>query len=181
MSPTKKFEKLLKPGYIGPVKTRNRMIKTGASMCYWHKKDIHMSEKAKAYYEALAKGGIGLLIVESPTIDYPLGARWRERYRMDDDKYIKGMSELVQVIHKHGCPTFMQMWHDGPWQSPLFPDKPATFSGPPIGASPVNLPNILGDISTVTSPACSPSLKLRRLSISGPLLRYELRRLALTA
>ena len=104
-----------------------------------------MSEKAKAYYEALAKGGIGLLIVESPTIDYPLGARWRERYRMDDDKYIKGMSELVQVIHKHGCPTFMQMWHDGPWQSPLFPDKPATFSGPPIGASPVNLPNILGD------------------------------------
>jgi 2,4-dienoyl-CoA reductase (NADPH2) len=145
MSPARKFEKLLEPGYIGPVKTRNRMIKTGASMCYWHEKDIHMSEKAKAFYEAIAKGGIGLLIIESPTIDYPLGARWRERYRMDDDKYIQGMSELVQVIHKHGCPTFMQMWHDGPWQSPLFPDKPATFSGPPIGASPVNLPNILGD------------------------------------
>jgi 2,4-dienoyl-CoA reductase (NADPH2) len=145
MIPQKRFEKLLEPYHIGPVKTRNRMIKTGASMCYWHEDDLHMSETAKAFYEAIAKGGIGLLIVESPTIDYPLGARWRERYRMDDDRYIKGMSELVQVIHKHGCPTFMQMWHDGPWQSPLFPDKPATFSGPPIGASPVNLPNIPGD------------------------------------
>jgi len=103
-----------------------------------------MSEKAKAYYEALAKGGVGMLIVESPTIDYPLGARWKQRYRIDDDKYISGLKELTQVIHKHGCPTFMQMWHDGPWQSPLFHNYPATFDGPPIGASPVNL-NLPGD------------------------------------
>jgi 2,4-dienoyl-CoA reductase (NADPH2) len=138
-----RFEKLLEPYHIGPVKTRNRMIKTAASMCYWHENDIHMSEKVKAFYEALAKGGVGLLIVEAPTVDYPLGARWRERYRIDDDKYIKGLSELTEVIHKHGCPTFMQMWHDGPWQSPLF-NPPPLFSGPPIGASPVNL-NAPGD------------------------------------
>jgi 2,4-dienoyl-CoA reductase (NADPH2) len=144
MSPNKRFEKLLEPYHIGPVKTRNRIIKTGASTCYWHENDLHMSEKAKAYYEALAKGGVGLLIVESPTIDYPLGARWKQRYRIDDDQYIEGMGELVAVIHKHGCPTFMQMWHDGPWQSPLFPNYPATFDGPPIGASPVNL-NVPGD------------------------------------
>src|SRR4030042_1944203 len=144
MVSNKKFEKLLEPYHIGPVKTRNRMIKTGASMCYWHEDDLHMSETAKAFYEALAKGGVGLLVVESPTIDYPLGARWRERYRMDDDKYIKGMSELVEVIHKHGCPTFMQMWHDGPWQSPLFAPPPL-FSGPPVGASPVNLKDVPGD------------------------------------
>jgi 2,4-dienoyl-CoA reductase (NADPH2) len=144
MASNKRFEKLLEPYRIGPVKTRNRIIKTGASTCYWHENDLHMSEKAKAYYEALAKGGVGLLIVESPTIDYPLGARWRERYRIDDDKYIQGLRELSQVIHKHGCPTFIQMWHDGPWQSPLFPNYPATFEGPPIGASPIKL-NVPGD------------------------------------
>ena len=82
---------------------------------------------------------IGLLIVESPIIDYPLGRRWKERYRIDDDKYITGMSELVQGIHKHGCPTFMQMEHDGPWHPPLFANAPATFTGPPIAASAVNL------------------------------------------
>ena len=137
------YDKLLSPHHIGNVKTRNRIIKTGASMCYWHESDVHMSEKAKAFYEALARGGVGLLVVESPDIDYPRGARWRERYRMDDDKFIKGMSELVEVIHRHGCPTFMQMWHDGPWQNPLFAPPP-TYEGPPIGASPVNVPR-LGD------------------------------------
>ena len=50
------------------------------------------------------------------------------------------MAELVGAIHKYGCPTFMQMEHDGPWQSPLFDNAPATFEGPPVAASPVNIP-----------------------------------------
>jgi 2,4-dienoyl-CoA reductase (NADPH2) len=139
MSANNKYKKLFEPYQIGNVKTRNRLIKTGASMLYWHDDETHMNYDTLAFYEAIARGGVGLLIVESPILDYPLGGRWRERYRMDNDRYIKGMSELVSVIHKQGCPTFMQMCHDGPWQSPLFPNNPATFSGKPIGASPVNL------------------------------------------
>jgi 2,4-dienoyl-CoA reductase (NADPH2) len=139
MTGHKRFEKLLEPGHIGSVKTRNRIIKTGAGMLMWHEDELHMNEKMKALYESIARGGVGLLIVESPTIDYPLGARWRERYRIDDDKYIKGLSELVQVIHKHGCPIFMQMNHDGPWQTRL-PFVPVPlFSGPPIASSPVSM------------------------------------------
>ena len=45
------------------------------------------------------------------------------------------MKQLVDLIHSHGCPTFLQMEHDGPWQNPLFPNHPATYDGPPIGAS----------------------------------------------
>jgi 2,4-dienoyl-CoA reductase (NADPH2) len=134
----KKFEKILEPGYIGSVKTRNRIIKTGAGMFMWHEDDLHMNEAIKAFYEALARGGVGLLIVESPTIDYPLGARWRQRYRIDDDKYIDGLSELVQVIRKYDCPTFMQMNHDGPWQRKLFEPEPLS-PGPPIAASSVSM------------------------------------------
>ena len=111
----KRFEKLLEPFHIGSVKTRNRIVKTGAGMFMWHEDDLHMNESIKAYYEGIAKGGVGLLIVESPTIDYPLGVRWRPRYRIDDDKYIKGLSELVEVIRKHDCPTFMQMNHLFAW------------------------------------------------------------------
>lgn len=134
-----RFERLLQPGYIGPVKTRNRIIKTGAGMLMWHEEDLHMREEVKAFYEGLARGGVGLLVVESPTIDYPLGARWRKRYRIDDDKYIQGLSELVEVIHKHGCPAFMQMNHDGPWQSHLPFEPNPLFSGPPIASSPVSM------------------------------------------
>jgi 2,4-dienoyl-CoA reductase (NADPH2) len=135
----KRLEKLLEPGYIGKVKTRNRIYKTGASMMYWHEDELHMNKTILAYYEALARGGAGLVVVESPTIDYPLATRWEYEYRIDDDKYIEGLSELVQVIHKHDCPTFMQMVHLGPWQNPLFGNYKPIYEGPPIGASPVNL------------------------------------------
>ena len=99
---------------------------------------LHMNENIKAYYESLARGGVGLLIVESPTIDYPLGARWHQRYRIDDDKYIQGLSELTQVIHKHNCPTFMQMNHDGPWQRALLGLTPF-YEGQPIASSAVTM------------------------------------------
>jgi len=134
-----KFEKLLEPGHIGRVKTRNRMVKTGAGTFMFHEDETRMNKAVLAYYESLARGGVGLLIVESPTIDYPAGARWRPRYRIDDDKYIKGLSELTAIIHKYGCPTFMQMNHDGPWQSNPVNDPDPPFKGPPIAASNVVL------------------------------------------
>ncbi len=136
----RKFEKLLEPGYIGKIKTRNRIVKTGAGTFMWHEDETHMNKAILAYYESLARGGVGLLIVESPTIDYPAGARWRARYRIDNDRYIQGLSELTAVIHKYGCPTFMQMNHDGPWQAHLLGDD-SPFQGPPIGASPTVLKN----------------------------------------
>ena len=139
-----KYTKLLEPGYIGKVRTRTRIYKTGAGMMTFHEDEISMNEDSLGYYDALARGGAGVVTVEAPTIDYPLGARWHERYRMDDDKYIPGMKELTDVIHSYGAPAFMQMEHDGPWQSPLFDNAPATFDGPPIGASEVNIPR-LGD------------------------------------
>jgi 2,4-dienoyl-CoA reductase (NADPH2) len=132
------FHRLSEPYHIGSVKIRNRIIKSGAGMFFWHEDELHMNAKMKAFYEAIARGGVGLLVVESPTIDYPAGARWRQRYRIDDDKYIPGLKELTDIIHQYGCPTFMQMNHDGPWQTKLWDPVPV-FEGPPIAASPVCL------------------------------------------
>jgi 2,4-dienoyl-CoA reductase-like NADH-dependent reductase (Old Yellow Enzyme family) len=135
-----RFKNLLEPFHIGPVKTRNRMIKPGAAMLYWREDELQMNDRVKAFYDAIARGGAGLVIVESPVIDYPAGARWRRRYRIDEDKYIRGLSELTEIIHKYGCPTFMQMNHDGPWQTRNWdpPNIPPLFTGQPIAASPVS-------------------------------------------
>jgi 2,4-dienoyl-CoA reductase (NADPH2) len=135
------YEKLLEPGHIGPVKTRNRIIKPGAAMLYSDVNDTRMNGRVLAFYEALARGGVGLIIVESPIVDYPIGGRWRRRYRLDDDKFISGMSELTKVIHQHGCPTFMQMNHDGPWQTMNWdpPGTPPLNTGDPIAASAVSI------------------------------------------
>jgi 2,4-dienoyl-CoA reductase (NADPH2) len=133
------YEKILEPGYIGSVKTRNRIIKSGAGMLMWHESDIHMKEEVKAYYERFAKGGVGLCIVEAVTVDYPWGARYRNRFRIDDDKYIVGLAELAEVIHKHNCPTFLAFNHDGPWQTHWGADPIPLYEGAPVAASPVYL------------------------------------------
>jgi 2,4-dienoyl-CoA reductase (NADPH2) len=133
-----KFQRLLEPGRIGSVRTRNRIIKTAAGLSMWHEDDVHMREEVKAFYEGIARGGVGLIIVESPVIDYPGGMRSKDRYRLDDDRYIEGMSELVEVIHRHGCPTFMTMWHPGPWQTDVGFGQPKKSVGP-VAASPVTI------------------------------------------
>ena len=109
------FQKLLEPSYIGKVKTRNRIIKTAQGSSFIEPTG-YVGEQAKAYYETMAKGGVGLLIVESCGVEYPLGIHhFPVQFHLDDDKYIPSYTELVQVVHKHGCPVFLQLFHSGPW------------------------------------------------------------------
>jgi len=110
-----RFDKLLEPYHIGRVQTRNRMVKTAAQTYFFDSGEHRISQRAKAFYEAIARGGVGLLIVETPAMESPLSETGDRRYRIDDDKYIKDVSELTKVIHKHGCPTFVQFYHRGPW------------------------------------------------------------------
>ena len=155
MSGTAKFERLLEPGYIGKVKTRNRLIKSGAQCGLNNETEPHLSEAAKNFYERLAKGGAGLIIVESPNIDYPLGGRTNKRLRIDDDKYIKELSELPRLIHKHGCPAFIQFYHDGPWDvdrakwHPEARGAAPLFAGPPAAASQVSFRSVLDNHNEV--------------------------------
>ena len=99
-----RFDKLLEPYHIGQVKTRNRMVKTAAGTNLWDQGEHRISEKAKAFYEAIARGGVGLLIVESPIMEYPFDEAGDLRYRIDDDKYVPDISELTRVI-SNGQPT----------------------------------------------------------------------------
>ena len=179
MSDNTRYQRLLEPGNIGAVKTRNRIIKTGAGMFMWHENETSMNPSVLAFYEGIARGGVGLLIVESPTVDYPVGARWRQRYRIDDDKYIKGLSELTEIIHKHNCPTFMQMNHDGPWQTNMLGIEDGPYSGLPIAASNVTFksendfhnqePHVLtaGEIEEIIYKFASAAVRAQKAGFDG--------------
>jgi 2,4-dienoyl-CoA reductase (NADPH2) len=112
---TNQFEKLLEPGRIGRVTTRNRMIKT-ANGTSFIQPDGYVGDRALAYYEAMARGGVGLIISESCGVEYPLGVQHPPvQFHLDDDKYIPSYAELAKAVHKHGCPLFIQFQHAGPW------------------------------------------------------------------
>ena len=59
-----RFEKLLEPGWIGPVKTRNKMLKT-FNRTSLMEEDQTCGPRIIAFYEGLSKGGIRYLTVDT--------------------------------------------------------------------------------------------------------------------
>jgi len=120
---------------IGKLKIKNRMFKTGSGTNLWDPGELRISQKALAFYEAVARGGVGFVVVESPIMEYPFDEPGDLRYRIDDEKYIPDIRELTRVIHRHNCPAFVQMYHRGPWPQPYAPRREqiaASAYNPPI-------------------------------------------------
>ena len=120
-----RFEKILEPGMIGPVKTRNRILKTANGTSFMED-DQTCGDRMQTYYERLAKGGVGFLVVESCGVEYPLAIQHVHydddgnllhgvQLHFDDDKFIPGFARLTERVHKHGCPVSIQFQHAGPW------------------------------------------------------------------
>jgi 2,4-dienoyl-CoA reductase (NADPH2) len=119
-----KFQKLFEPGMIGPVKVKNRIIKTANGTSFMDE-DQTCGARMIAYYERLAKGGVGFLVVESCGVEYPLGIQHIHYFddgsykgvqlHFDDDNLIPGFQKLTEACHKYDCKVSIQFQHAGPW------------------------------------------------------------------
>jgi len=95
----------------------------------------YVTERIRSYYEARARGGAALLIVEA-TYVHLRGQMLTNQLGISDDKFIPGMSELGQVIHKHGAKAAIQLHHGGriaksefSLMQPVAPSPLASFGG----------------------------------------------------
>jgi 2,4-dienoyl-CoA reductase (NADPH2) len=140
MSGKARFEKLFEPLQIKQVKFRNRIVKPSQVLGFADKEG-YVGQRNLELYEALAKGGVGMIIAEDSCIDFPVGGSGSNRMSVDDDKFIPSLSELTKVIHKYGCPTFLQIGHVGP-------SHHTRFSGlQPVAASSLSYDQLpIGDI-----------------------------------
>ena len=97
--------------------------------------DQTVGERMIAYYARLAKGGVGLIVVESCGVQYPLaiqhvhyqadGTCEGVQLHLDDDRFIEGFSRLTDAVHRRGCPVSIQLQHAGPWNpTGLLPRDP---------------------------------------------------------
>ncbi len=110
--------KLLEPFRLGHVQLRNRIVKSAQWLVY-AEPDGSIGDRLVAYYETLARGGVGLITVEESVCEYPLGASNIPHIRLDDDAFLPGLRRLAEVIHANGCPAVVQITHAGPAHSPL--------------------------------------------------------------
>jgi 2,4-dienoyl-CoA reductase (NADPH2) len=114
MATSTRLEKLMEPGYIGRLRIKNRIIKTAAGTGY--AENGLPSERMNGFYGSLAKGGVGLVIVENCAVEWPRGTHFVPTgLRFHDDSCIPSHSRLTDAVHKYNCPIFIQFMHAGPW------------------------------------------------------------------
>ncbi len=108
----KLFKNLFEPLQIKHVKFRNRLVKPAQRLCYADS-DGMVGQRNLDFYETIARGGVGAIIVEHAYVDFPLGKK-DTQISIADDRFIPSLAALAEVIHKHGCPVIQQISHAGP-------------------------------------------------------------------
>ena len=132
MGQSGKYPNLFSPGYIGRLAVANRIVMAPMATNYASESG-GVTEALLDYYEARAKGGTGLIIVENCCVDYPGGKAGAAQLRLDEDRFTPGISRLVDVVHYYGAKIAVQINHAGPSTS-----SGKTGESGPVGAS--NIP-----------------------------------------
>jgi 2,4-dienoyl-CoA reductase-like NADH-dependent reductase (Old Yellow Enzyme family)/thioredoxin reductase len=128
------LEKLFEPSQIGQMTLRNRIVMPpmGTNL---GSAEGYVTDQLKDYYEERAKGGAGLIIVEATCVEFPRGRGFIREMSIDDDKFLPGLRELVQVIHRHDVKVALQLHHAGNGTK-------ASITGlQPVAPSPITRPH----------------------------------------
>ena len=106
------MDSLFTPHKIRNLEIKNRivlppMVCFGASGA-----NNFVSEKNIQHYEAIAKGGSGLVIVEAAAVSKN-GRLSVDQLGIWDDQFIEGLSHIVKVCHENNAKVFAQIHHAG--------------------------------------------------------------------
>jgi 2,4-dienoyl-CoA reductase-like NADH-dependent reductase (Old Yellow Enzyme family) len=74
--------------------------------------DGYVNKELIEYYEELAEGGNGLIIVEATCVS-PDGKLRDNQLGIWDDSFIEGLSKIADVCRKHNVPSLLQIHHAG--------------------------------------------------------------------
>lgn len=105
------YKYLLTPGRIGSITIKNRTIMAPMSAALANP-DGSVSDELIAYYNARAKGGIGLILTEYAFVT-PAGRSSDHQISVAEDDMIPGLAKLVQTMHESGAKIGLQLQHGG--------------------------------------------------------------------
>jgi 2,4-dienoyl-CoA reductase-like NADH-dependent reductase (Old Yellow Enzyme family)/thioredoxin reductase len=105
------LEKLFQPISIGTMRVKNRLA-LSPMMTNYAAEDGSVTERLKAYYQARARGGVGLIIVGA-TFVHPSGRGFSNQLGIHQDGLIDGLRGFVETVHKWGAKIAVQLHHAG--------------------------------------------------------------------
>ncbi|MCF0106744.1 MAG: FAD-dependent oxidoreductase, partial [Holdemanella sp.] len=125
-----KYEYLGKPITFRGMTVKNRIFLPPMKTNYAGF-DHYVSEQMMYYLESMAKGGIGLITTEAAEVD---GDHMYDPTILGiwDDKFIPGLTELANRIHKYDCKLSVQLIQGGPFANSGYNEGRMPMSSTPM-------------------------------------------------
>ncbi len=102
---------LLSPIRVGPLDLRNRIVLPAMDQNACD--DGLITDTLITHYAERARGGAGLLILETSAVAFPHGATARHQPALSHDGVISGLQRLGEAVHAHGAKIVVQANHHG--------------------------------------------------------------------
>lgn len=131
---------LFQPVTIGTLQLRNRFVRS-ATQDYLGHPDGTISESEIRLYQALAAGGVGLIITGHAYVQHPLGRASVNQNAIYADRFIAGYRQLTAAVHAEGAALVLQVSHAGrqtppDWSAALEPVAPSAIPDGSTGRTP---------------------------------------------
>ena len=110
MSSEKSSHTWLRPTMVGGVELRNRIFVPAHTTNFGI--DHLPTDTHVAYHEARARGGVGLIIMESLRV-HPTSLGKPQGLAAYDSRCVEPLSQVAQAVHAHGTKIFGQIIHLG--------------------------------------------------------------------
>lgn len=101
--------KLFEPGYIGKLQMKNRIVMAAMGSHGLHEADGDWGDRYRAYYEARAAGGVGLITTETTFVSQVLEPFTKYLFNLASDKHLESMRKLCDVLHAYDCKLSIQL------------------------------------------------------------------------
>ena len=101
--------KVLEPGSIGKLKIKNRVVLAAMGAHGLHEPDGDWGERYRAYYEARAIGGVGLITTEATFVTQALEPFSKDLFNVVSDKHLASMRLLAETLHSYDCKLSIQL------------------------------------------------------------------------
>ncbi len=110
-----KYRKLFENGCIGNVQLKNRVVLAPMSIGTATAQG-EVSDEIIAYYEARARGGIGLIIIGAVAVDSEFGISSSGTHKVqitNERLHFAGLEKLARCLHKYDAKVLIQLQHAG--------------------------------------------------------------------
>ncbi len=108
----KNFQHVCSPIRIGNVEIPNRIFYPPMGTNF-AEADGSAGERLIRYYEARAKGGVGLISAEGAAVTHIAGTGVVAELSLEDGRFIPGLKDLTDAVHNYGSKISVQIHHPG--------------------------------------------------------------------